>query len=316
MDNKFTRMVERNWPAKILSLFAAVLLFLFYRASSLEERFITVPLDLIINEGYAVASNVPSTVKVTLRGSEENVFMILEDDIEIYADFSAHNSEGQFREVLKFRKTGSAEKVEPLEVRIEPDEITVELERKISRFVKIQPQLSGYPEKGWELDQYLLSDENIIIEGPRSHIEQLDFVPTEDISLEGKNQDFYIRAKLKVNDPYLSFPSGDTVGFQGLIKETIILKTFEDIGIIYLDLPQNLYIVGAQASGQIKVQGKQLELEDTTTADFSLIADCSEIMDEGSFDISIQPLVPPGLAVLKYSPEVINIEVKKDDSGD
>ena len=90
MRSRWTGILERNWPAKIISVVAAIMLFLFYRATSLEERFFSVPLNVIVNESYAVASEVPKSVKVTLRGSEENIFLILEDDIEVYADFSVH----------------------------------------------------------------------------------------------------------------------------------------------------------------------------------------------------------------------------------
>lgn len=311
MPNRWSTIIERNWPAKILSVVAAVVLFLFYQAINLEERFFSVPLNVIINESYAISSSVPSSVRVSLKGSEENIFMILEDDIEVYADFSTHSSEGLFRAPVKFVRTGAAEDIEQLEIRIEPAELTLELERKLSRSVKIQPQLAGYPEKGWELDQYLLSIEEAVVEGPKSHVEQLEFIPTEEISLDGKNSDFYLRTRFKVNDPYLYFPAGDSVGFQGIIKETVILKSFEQIGMIYIDLPSDLIITGGENTGSIKVQGKQMLLESTASADFSVIADCYGITEPGKYTVPVSPIIPAGVFVLKYSPEEITIDVER-----
>ncbi len=310
MPNGFSQIIQRNWPAKIISVAAAVVLFLFYRATSLEERFFSVPLNIIINESYAVASSVPSSVKVTLRGSEESIFLILENDIEVYADFSDHSSEGQFREPLKFVKTGSAQNIEELEIRLEPADLMLELERKISRSVKIQPQLTGYPEKGYELDQYLLSTDEVIVEGPESHIEQLAFIPTEDINLDGLNEDFYVRTRFDIQDPYLSFPSGDTVGFQGVITEIVIIKTFEDIGLIYIDLPPDLDVKTPDVKGSIKAQGKQLMFESTATDDFSLIADCSDIAGPGEHEVDVMPIVPAGTAVLRYTPDKVTVVVQ------
>ena len=311
MPNRWSLIIERNWPAKVLSVVAAIILFLFYQATSLEERFFSVPLELIINESYAVSSSVPSSVRVSLRGSEENIFMILENDIEVYADFSTHSSEGLFRAPVKFRRAGAAEDIEQLEIRIEPAELTLELERKISKQVKIQPQLIGYPEKGWELDQFLLSMEETVVEGPKSHVESLEFIPTEEINLDGRNSDFYLRTRYKVNDPYLTFPSGDSVGFQGIVKETVILKTFEEVGMIYIDLPPELYIAGTEITGSIKVQGKQILLESTASADFSIIADCGGITSPGRYTVPVSPIIPAGLFVLKYTPDEIIIDVKR-----
>ncbi len=287
------------------------MLFLFYRATSLEERFFSVPLNVIVNESYAVASEVPKSVKVTLRGSEENIFLILEDDIEVYADFSVHASEGQFRAPVKFIRKGSAQNIEELEIKIDPPEIKLELERKISRSVRIQPQLTGFPAKGYELDQYLLSTDEAIVEGPASHVEQLESIQTEEISLTDRNEDFYVRTRLDVKDPYLSFPAGDSVGFQGVITETVILQSIDHVGIIYIDLPSDLNITGAEVSGSIKVQGKQLMLESTSTDDFSLIADCSRIREPGEYDIDLKPIVPAGIAVLRYSPDSLKINVQR-----
>lgn len=311
MRSRWSGIIERNWPAKIISVAAAIILFLFYRATNLEERFFSVPLDIIINESYAVTSTVASSVKVSLRGSEENIFLILEDDIQVYADFSEHSSEGQFRAPVKFTKSGSARNIEELEIRLEPPEIKLELERKIAKSVMIEPLLTGYPEKGHELDQYILSTEVAIVEGPASHVEQLEFIQTEEINLEGRNEDFYVRTRLDVQDPYLSFPSGDSVGFQGVITETVILKTFEDIGLIYIDLPPELNINGVETFGTIKVQGKQLLLESTATDNFSLLADCSDVDGPGEWEIEVSPIVPPGVAVLRYTPDVLIIDVQR-----
>ena len=311
MADRWSKIIERNWPAKILSVVAAVILFLFYQATNLEERFFSVPLDIIINESYAVSSSVPSSVRVSLRGSEENIFMILEEDIEVYADFSSHSSEGLFKAPVRFNLTGAAEDIDQLEIVIEPAELTLELERKITRKVRIQPQLGGYPEKGWELDQYILGMEEVVVEGPKSHVEQLEIIPTEEISLDGRNSDFYQRTKLKVNDPYLTFPAGDTVGFQGIIKETVIIKTFEDVGMIYIDLPADLFVAGPEKKGSIKVQGKQLLLEGTVSADFSIIADCSGIRSPGTYTVPVSPIIPSGLYVMKYTPDELILDIAR-----
>ena len=183
------------------------------------------------------------------------------------------------------------------------------LERKISRTVMIEPQLTGFPAKGYELDQYILSTEVAVVEGPASHVEQLEFIQTEEINLDERSADFYVRTRLDVTDPYLTFPSGDSVGFQGVITETIILKSFEDIGLIYIDLPPELNIAGTEVTGSIRVQGKQLLLESTATQDFSLLADCSDVTGPGRWEIEVTPIVPAGLAVLRYTPDKLEINV-------
>ena len=54
-------MLVNNWPAKILSVVAAIILFLSYRIGTLEERYFTVPLQIRVNESYMPSSPYPRT---------------------------------------------------------------------------------------------------------------------------------------------------------------------------------------------------------------------------------------------------------------
>ena len=58
LRNLFERAAH-NWPVKVLSVALAILLFLFYRISTLEERFFSVPLELRIDDEYTPASTLP-----------------------------------------------------------------------------------------------------------------------------------------------------------------------------------------------------------------------------------------------------------------
>lgn len=309
MNKRFSKIIQRNWPPKIISVTIAVLLFLFYRATSLEERFFSVPLNIVKNESYAIASEIPKSVKVSLRGTEEKIFTILEDDITVYADFTGESSEGNFRTTLKYTKKGTALNIEELEIRLEPSQISIELERNISKSVKIKPKLEGYPAKGFELDQYILSTEEILIEGPKSHVEGIEFIDTKPIDIDGKKEDFYVRTHLEANDPYLVFPIGDTVGFQGVITETVILKSMDDIGLVFMDLASNLLIKNELPKGSMKVQGKQVLLEKTSSEDFSFFVDCSQITSTGIYERDVSPIVPAGIVILHYSPENVKLEI-------
>jgi hypothetical protein len=68
----FARLLD-NWPIKVLSIAAAILLFLFHRMGMLEERFFSVPLEVQVNEQLIPAETYPQTVRVTLRGRSEEI---------------------------------------------------------------------------------------------------------------------------------------------------------------------------------------------------------------------------------------------------
>jgi hypothetical protein len=102
------RRLVHNWPAKILSLAAAVLLVVFNNVSRLEERFFSVPLELKLPAEYVPAAEYPQQVRIVLRGESEEIFRIEEQDIRAYVDLSEHDSSGEYQEPVEIERRTSS----------------------------------------------------------------------------------------------------------------------------------------------------------------------------------------------------------------
>jgi hypothetical protein len=305
----FSRLLS-NWPAKVVALAAAVLLVVFNDVARLEERFFSVPLELVLDEGYVPGSPYPANVRVRLRGNSDGVFQVLEEDVRAYVDLSEHQSEGVYKGPVEIERQGTALEVDPLEIRVEPLEVTVALERKINKSLEVRPTLNGFPPSGYQLSQFRLTPSTVEVEGPRSEVEDLTHVVTEDIELAGRREDFSVRVRLVRPDPLVAFPGGDVVEFRGVIEESVILHTFEEVGIVYLDLPEDLRIVSSPTEGSIRVQGKQLDIEAAAPEDVRLVADGSVVTGAGTYVLTVRPEIPRGLLVLRYEPTQAEVQVE------
>ncbi len=87
---KIRKAIDRflnNWPAKVLSFALAVLLFYFFKINTTEERFLSIPLEVSIGSSFTASERYPTHVRISLRGSEENIFLVEEADLKAYADF-------------------------------------------------------------------------------------------------------------------------------------------------------------------------------------------------------------------------------------
>jgi len=315
-NNSFLEKIIANWPAKVLSIIAAITLFMAYRINTLEERFFSVPLQLEFNEQYIPSGNIPRNVRISLRGNRDEIFLILEEDIKAEVDLSAYQTEGQFRAPVKISKAGTALEVDPLEITVDPYEITVTLEEKISKTLEVFPNMEGFPAHGYELAQFFLNPTYIRVEGPKSKVQDMKTILTEEIDLSGKKENFAVRVRLDVDDPILQFPGGAVVEFNGIIQEAVILKTFESVEIIALDLEPELILTNADLSGSIRVQGSQLILEETRPEEIMLTIDCSEIRAPGIYAMPVKPDVPFGLLVLKYEPLEIELTIERSSLGE
>jgi YbbR domain-containing protein len=213
----FTIITEK-WPVKVLSLAAAVIISIFYRMSSLETRFFTVPLLVESSDTLLPANSFPRSVKISARGEAEGIQPILAEDIEAYIDLGRYVNEGVFRVPIQIRKKGTALGVEPLEVSVVPVDIHLLLEQKITRNVSVFPVLRGSVAEGYELTGQSLTPASVMVEGPRSMIDNHIEFNTEAIDLDRRNEDFSVMVNIKNDNPLLFIHGSNILEFRGSIS--------------------------------------------------------------------------------------------------
>ncbi len=303
------RRLVSNWPAKVLSVVAALLLVVFNNISRLEERYISVPLELQLPNDLVAASSYPSRVRVTLRGESEGVQRILDEDVEAYLDLRNVETEGVVTTSVRVNRTGTALGVDPLEVYVEPAEVTLAVEQKAQKSLEVEPTLSGFVPVGYQLTGYQISPSSVEVEGPESEVAPLEVVRTEEIELAGRRNDFSVRVRLVRPSPGITFLGGDVVEFRGIVEEAVILNTFEPVETVVINLAPGLTLSTALPTGTIRVQGNQLDLDVVTVDQVQIVADASRVTAPGRYTLSTRPEVPSGLAVLRYEPQTVDVQV-------
>lgn len=304
----FLRLID-NWPVKILCLFAAIVLFALYRINTLEERFFTIPLEIQINNNFVSVDNSAEKVRIRIRGNEEDIYSVLEEDVEAYIDLKSKVSEGEFQAPVLIRKKGSALNIKNLEINVDPIYARTHLEQKLTRSIVVQPKLNGFPLVGYEMEKYFISPSAVTVTGPRSQVEDLQFIPTEDIDLMGRFEDFSVRSRLIHISEDLSFLVGDVIEFSGIISEKIVIRSISEIDIVSVDLPENLLINEILPTATIKLQGTQQRMEKINLQNLQFTIDCSSIRHSGTYNLPIMVDIPDDLTVLTYSPTKVEFSV-------
>jgi len=211
--------ITEKWPVKILSLAAALLISLFYKMSTLETRFFSVPLRIESSNTLVPASSYPQTVKINLRGENSSISLILEEDVEAFIDFNKYTNENTYRIPVQIRKKGSALGIEPLEITVEPVDILVKLENKASRTINISPSFRGYLAEGYEMTSQTITPSSVSVEGPRSNVEALHEINTAPVDLEERKEDFSILINLINNDPLIVIHGSKMIEYKGTIRQ-------------------------------------------------------------------------------------------------
>lgn len=303
----------RNWPAKILSLAAAVLLLVFHDITRLEERFITVPLELELSARFVPASSYPRQVRLRIRGESEQVFRVVDEDFRAYLDLRRFSADGEYTVPVQVERGGAATETGTLEVIPEPDSVIVQLEEKLLKSLEVVPKTSGFPPTGYELVQLLMTPSSVEVEGPRSTLENISEVSTEDVDLSNRREDFTERIRLVPPDPLVLFPGGDIVEIRGIIEEAVVLQTFEPVELIVTGLSPDLRIDQDIPTGVIRVQARQIDVEGVGPGDLQLAVDASSITEAGTIRLPVRPVVPPGFVVLRYEPTSVQLGVQEQE---
>jgi YbbR domain-containing protein len=218
ISQKFLIKITEKWPVKILSVAAALILFVFYKMNTLESRSFSVPLQVENANELVPASLFAQTVRVSLRGEANSIFPIQEGDIEAYIDLGKYSSEGTYRIAVHTRKKGSALGVEPLEVSADPTEVHLMLEKKLRQDISVTPVFRGSVAEGYELTAYSITPEAITAEGPGSIMETIKEFKTATIDLEGRYEDFNVIINILNNEPLVEIQGNRMIEYKGTIR--------------------------------------------------------------------------------------------------
>jgi YbbR domain-containing protein len=300
-----------NWPAKVLSVFLAIVLFVFHRMSALEERFFSVPLIIETNGDLTPSSSYPRMIRVTLRGDANSIYPIVEEDIVPYLDMTKYTEAGSFRAPVEVRKQGTAMGVDPLEIGVDPLEITLELDHKVSKYVPLTPIYQGYVESGYELVSYSLDPAQAAIEGPQKLMAGITELNTEYVELSGRNADFSTSVRILNRDPLIIIRGSGTTEFRGFIRAAIIIRNIDQIPIEISGLDEELSAEAEIREGAIRLEGSQNELENYVPQGTIMRLDCSGITQEGSRLIPVTVTVPPQFTVSRIEPAEVMVVISR-----
>ena len=307
-SRRIFRILLADMPVKVICLTAAVILLLFHRINTLSERFFSVPLQVSVPAGLAVASSYPRSVRITLRGAEESIYPILEEDVEAAVSLDDRQSPGVFRAQVKVARKGTAQNVEPLEIKVEPQEIAFTLEPLAERRVGVVPDIRGAPAYGYELVQTAVTPAAVTIRGARSGVQGVASLPTEEIDLTGRTASFTAKVKLILPSTLVRVAGEASADFKATIQEALATRTFDSVEVAGLDLSPHFLLKAPPGPGSVQVRGAQLLVDGVRPDQVRLLLDFSIVKKAGRYTLHPRPETPEGVSVLDWSPREVAVE--------
>jgi len=311
---KLFAQIAENWPAKVLSLALAIVLFIFHRMSILETRFFSAPLAIEHLDSLIPSSAYPRMIRVSLRGEANSIYSILEEDIEVFADMEGFKTPGKYVVPVQWRKKGTTEGVEPLQISVDPTEITFSLDQKISKFVPVIASFRGQVDTGYNMVSYTLNPSQIIVDGPAELMRGISDVNTDLIDLDGRRSNFVTTAAIVPKSPLVFIRGSDMTELRGIINQIIPVRNIANVPIIITGLKEGFSGSLEVKTGSIHLEGADLDAVERfePPPDF-LRVDCSGIDEVGIYFLRILTQTAANLHFrvepLEVMIEISNIEV-------
>ncbi len=306
---KFLDRLLSDWPAKALSLMAALLLFFFQTVNRLEERPLSVPLSVVAARDFVPASAYPRTVRLILRGESNAVHAILENDLEASADFSGFDSAGIYRVSIQVTKKGSALDIDPLQIRVEPPDVEVRLERRDSKSVPVEPDFRGFLDPGYELASWSIEPRTVEVSGPESLVAKAVDVGTEYVELTGRSQDFTAAVRLARRDSLLEVIGPDTVQFSATVRRATASRSFEGVAVATVSLDPLFALSAPLPAATLRVAGARDLVDTWTPGPGALFLDLAEVDAPGAYTVPVLVALPEGMQAEAWFPESVEIVV-------
>ena len=297
--------MAENWPAKVISIALALVLFVFHHMSNLSERFFSVPLLIESQASLVPSSPYPRTIRITLRGNANSIYPIIEEDIQAFIDLSRFETPGNYQAVVQIRKRGTALDVTPLEIRAEPGEFPLLLDNRTSKFVPLVARIQGEVESGYVFNSYMLNPPQVTIDGPSGIVDNISELYTDIVLLNNRSVDFTETVNILNHDPLIVIRGAGVTEFRGYVSRVIHVRNIHQVPVMLFGLGGNFY-----GEPDIRFVSVQLESENNETLENFIVpedflrVDCSEITEAGVYVLDINARVPSDIAFSINPPEV------------
>ncbi len=312
--NRLREMFQHNTVIKIISVIAAILLWLYVQMvqnPEIDYTFNNMPVNLVNatylqKEGFVLPDTLEEYVDVTVKCQRWELNEIGRDDFYVYVDLTEVYQAGEVTLPVKVRLNNE----NIVLTNKEPSSVTMFVDTIVKVEIPLEIRLNGTVPTGYYTDETMLTSttQTIVVSGPNTLIRTIEKAVAE-INISGKNESFTQSCKIILldneektilNDHITMVPESAEVSIEVLDKKVVPIE-IQGIpeNIKYEILPGGLEIAG-------KAEAME-ELEEIVIQDFQFRS--TEVGYEQTYTIK----APEGIKLL--SEEVITVKITQNDSG-
>lgn len=306
--HEFYKIFRRNWPVKLVCFVLAVFIYFFYRHATIQKETKVVPLN-VSSQGITLpAQNIPSYVKVSLKGRPEDLARITEKNISAVINLDYHTEEGKFKVPVDIRLAPEIMGIEPLEVTVDKSFLEINVAKKDRKQLPVKVEIQGTPAAGYEITDIAVSPSTIGVSGAKSIIDAMVEVSTDEIFVDEKRTSFSQNVGIHHDSQLISYDN----------KTVTVTVTIQPITSSRRFVDQTIYLYGVNPLFEAKadperitftLSGTQNQLEAFVPELHTVRMNCSAITKPGTYEVPIEVVLPKGIRLVSQSDRTARVSL-------
>jgi YbbR domain-containing protein len=214
------RYVFHNLVLKLISLGLAVGVWLAVARDPVTEIAVDVAIEFHnIPQNLEISSENIPRAQIRLRGPERVIRHLQPSDV--YAEVELNNLRAGERTFdLTAQQIHEPSELEV--VQVVPSQFHLAFDTRLTRQVPVQPRVAGTFAPGYEIERVVVDPPNILISGPKKHVEAVESATTDPIDVSGAISQLAVRRHAYVSDPLIQVASPDPVQVTVFMQKTPI----------------------------------------------------------------------------------------------
>jgi YbbR domain-containing protein len=299
----------KNPGLKIISLFLAVVTWMFVVGEQTAEISLTIPLEIVnVPTDLVVVNDVIDNLTVRVSGPRSLIRRLANERLSKTIDLKGVRAGKIGFEILpeELPLPGGVKVT-----RLSPSSITLELEKIERKRLNILPVLQGSPEEGYEVVSVKFTPSSILVSGPSNALSGMDAVWTKPINVEKKTESFRQPVTLDVGGGQIILELKEPVVAEVTIEEKVITRVFRDVPVkavnslyraemrpstVNVQLMGPLTIISAMEAGKDLIA--EVDLTGLSPGGYHL-----EVSLNAPKELTVIGVVPPKVEVTLFSVE-------------
>ena len=296
-----------NWIAKVVSLLIAIILYILYQAIQIDKKTISIPLKIQEDGLVMHVGNVPNSLPLQIRTNETIMNMINASDFEGVVDISYITEPGTYDLPVQINLSEKIQELDPLELILKKSEITLNVDKRITKYVALSPSVVGEVAHGYSIDQITISPSTVEISGPKKIVDAIDSIPTTRINVSNAENNFSVETECQLQNKLITINDKETFTATISLAADIMEKTFNDIKIEVLGLSPALFLEGSLPDISITLSGEVPLLEKFNFAGRVAFINLRDFTEGGVYDVPVRYNVPAAFSIVSKSLDTVAV---------